>query len=381
MEIWQELLNSILFALLSAFLVAKLIALVVSLKYQGSNPTIVSYENESYFSEFPWDRVPVYENIDAEHELSPEKEKVRQIHIEDSVLGGMPPGFSLQSNEFCDRDEKCEDNYLEAEDEVILGEKPREVVSLMENVEFYFSDEISKKKVEDVSSHAGLLVKEEVEEEYFARDIQTEEKKEFRINDSSFLSDEDEWEKVENSEFDEIFGEAAVYVSSMAANLSQKIPNEVQIRLYGLHQIVTEGPCNISQPSPLKLDARAKWHVWQQLGNMNPEEAMEQYIGVVNKEFPNWNENFPEKKRKKSGSSQQSANSGGVTSVFSSFVHEEGSDDEAKLEEDHSNANEGYTAGLLQLLDQEVPVDSRDMEGQTALRYATVCETEVSPSN
>eukprot|EP01018_Ginkgo_biloba_P011999 Gb_02595 [translate_table: standard] len=103
------------------------------------------------------------------------------------------------------------------------------------------------------------------------------------------------------------------------------------------------------------------WHAWQRLGNMNPEAAMEQYISLLTEMFPSWIESIKKKNKKEEcDSSQQSASSGGMTSVFSSYMHQEGSDDEVKLEVIHTYAREADKAGLLQVLEQGVPVDLRD---------------------
>lgn len=71
---------------------------------------------------------------------------------------------------------------------------------------------------------------------------------------------EDDWEGVESTELDEAFSAATAFVAAAAADrLSQKVSNDVQLQLYGLYKIATEGPCSTPQPSPIKLTARAKW--------------------------------------------------------------------------------------------------------------------------
>lgn len=73
--------------------------------------------------------------------------------------------------------------------------------------------------------------------------------------------DDDDWEGVESTELDEAFSAATAFVAAAAADrLSQKVSNDVQLQLYGLYKIATEGPCSTPQPSPLKITARAKWY-------------------------------------------------------------------------------------------------------------------------
>lgn len=72
--------------------------------------------------------------------------------------------------------------------------------------------------------------------------------------------DDDDWEGVECTELDEAFSAATAFVAAAASDrLSQKVSNEMQLQLYGLYKIATEGPCTAPQPSALKMTARAKW--------------------------------------------------------------------------------------------------------------------------
>jgi hypothetical protein len=78
-----------------------------------------------------------------------------------------------------------------------------------------------------------------------------------RGGDGDVSSDSD-WEGVESTELDEEFSAASAFVAASAAS-GASVPEEAQLRLYGLYKIATEGPCTAPQPSALKLKARAKW--------------------------------------------------------------------------------------------------------------------------
>lgn len=81
-------------------------------------------------------------------------------------------------------------------------------------------------------------------------------------NDSDGDYDDDDWEGVESTELDEAFSAATAFVAAAAADrLSQKVSSDLQLQLYGLYKIATEGPCSTPQPSPLKMTARAKWYI------------------------------------------------------------------------------------------------------------------------
>ncbi|KAG6403429.1 hypothetical protein SASPL_135650 [Salvia splendens] len=94
----------------------------------------------------------------------------------------------------------------------------------------------------------------------------------------------DDWEGVERSELEKIFGEAMVYVES-----SQNIGEDVKLLLYGLQKAALQGPCYGSRPTPLHLSARSKWNAWQKVGNISEEIAMEKYIATLSEVIPDWN--------------------------------------------------------------------------------------------
>lgn len=84
------------------------------------------------------------------------------------------------------------------------------------------------------------------------------------VEESAVISDhsdsDDDWEGVESTELDETFSAATAFVAATAADrAAQKVSNEVQLQLYGLYKIATEGPCSAPQPSAFKMTARAKW--------------------------------------------------------------------------------------------------------------------------
>ncbi|XP_050205043.1 acyl-CoA-binding domain-containing protein 1-like isoform X2 [Mercurialis annua] len=102
--------------------------------------------------------------------------------------------------------------------------------------------------------------------------------------------DDDDWEGIERSELERVFGAAVGYVGSIsnAGDRKLSLGRDLKLQLYGLHKIATEGPCLVPQPNPLKVSARAKWNAWQQLGDISPEVAMEQYINLLWNNIPEW---------------------------------------------------------------------------------------------
>lgn len=111
-----------------------------------------------------------------------------------------------------------------------------------------------------VSEEKEPLIREKEEEEN-ADSLKASSSLDARGTDSGSESDSDsDWEGVESTELDETFSAATAFVAATAADRSSlKVSNELQLQLYALYKIATEGPCSTPQPSAIKMTARAKW--------------------------------------------------------------------------------------------------------------------------
>ncbi|XP_062185616.1 acyl-CoA-binding domain-containing protein 4-like [Phragmites australis] len=183
-------------------------------------------------------------------------------------------------------------------------------------------------------------------------------------------SDDSDWEGVESTELDEEFSAASAFVAASAAS-DTSVPEEAQLRLYGLYKIATEGPCTAPQPSALKLKARAKWNAWHKLGAMPTEEAMLEYITIVNELFPNWAVGSSTKRKDEHSIASASGSKGPMGPVFSSLMYEEEDQgNESELGDIHVSAREGATDDIVKHLVAGVDVNMRDSEGRTPLHWA-----------
>ncbi|XP_024991732.1 acyl-CoA-binding domain-containing protein 1-like [Cynara cardunculus var. scolymus] len=224
---------------------------------------------------------------------------------------------------------------------------------------------------EGITSESGWKSAEEVKRTD-RKDIGSSSEKELLVDEekrvaaTSSDSSDDDWEGVETTELDEAFSAATAFVAATAADRSsQKVSNDLQLQLYGLYKIATEGPCGVPQPSAIKMTARAKWNAWHKLGAMSPEEAMQKYIEIITELYPTWADGSTSKRRGVNYSNDAPP----MGPVFSTFMHEE-SGNELKLDAIHAFAREGDTENLLKCVHGGVSVDTKDSEGRTALHWA-----------
>ncbi|KAG6511873.1 hypothetical protein ZIOFF_029952 [Zingiber officinale] len=179
-----------------------------------------------------------------------------------------------------------EPQRLDLEKEEIAEEVPQKG-DFIEQKEGFARDEEAEEDVVELGG-ANAVENEDV--------IAVEEK------DGLLLDGEDDWEGIERSELEKLFGVAAEFVSSeKGGDAVSKLSDEAQLLLYGLHKVATEGPCYEPKPMTLMVSARSKWYAWQRLGNMNPEAAMEEYIGLLNNSIPGWMVQEPVEQAKGNG--------------------------------------------------------------------------------
>lgn len=71
---------------------------------------------------------------------------------------------------------------------------------------------------------------------------------------------------------------------AQSKELAERPSNETLLQLYSLYKQATEGDCNAEPPSNIfDFVAKAKYNAWNDLKGLTKENAMQQYIDLVNK--------------------------------------------------------------------------------------------------
>lgn len=63
---------------------------------------------------------------------------------------------------------------------------------------------------------------------------------------------------------------------------TERPSNDVLLKLYALYKQSTEGDCQGKRPGFTDMVGRAKYDAWAELKGTSNEEAMQQYVDLVN---------------------------------------------------------------------------------------------------
>lgn len=81
-------------------------------------------------------------------------------------------------------------------------------------------------------------------------------------------------------ELNELFEQAI----ADSKTLTERPSNETLLQLYSLYKQATEGDVNVDAPAnPFDFVSRAKYEAWSSLQGKPKQEAMQEYIELVNK--------------------------------------------------------------------------------------------------
>lgn len=201
-------------------------------------------------------------------------------------------------------------------------------------------------------------------------------------------------DRLEGEELEREFESAADRVR----DLIQTASRDQLLYLYARYKQVKVGKCNTAKPGFFDFEGQRKWQAWKQLGDMEPEQAMQEYISCVNVLDP-------EGSTKERRGAERRTGFGGAA-VSSLYQEEEMIREEDKNIFDYCRENNidhiskaigsqkvdvntkdeegrallhwacdrGHKELVSVLLQHKADINSQDNEGQTALHYASACE-------
>ncbi|XP_061834548.1 acyl-CoA-binding domain-containing protein 6 [Nerophis lumbriciformis] len=181
------------------------------------------------------------------------------------------------------------------------------------------------------------------------------------------------------------------------ADLVQTASRDQLLYLYARFKQVKVGKCNTQKPGFFDFEGQRKWQAWKQLGDMEVEQAMQEYISCVNVLDS-------EGSQRESRGAERRTGFGGAT--VSSLYQEETIREEDKNIFDYCRENNikhitnaitsqkvdvntkdeegrallhwacdrGHKELVAVLLQHKADINNQDNEGQTALHYASACE-------
>lgn len=75
------------------------------------------------------------------------------------------------------------------------------------------------------------------------------------------------------------FNDAVEFVKN--GQPSRKLSNDEKLKTYALFKQATEGNVHSSRPGMFNVTARAKWDAWEKEKGKSKEEAMQEYVDLV----------------------------------------------------------------------------------------------------
>ncbi|XP_013856222.1 acyl-CoA-binding domain-containing protein 6 [Austrofundulus limnaeus] len=200
-------------------------------------------------------------------------------------------------------------------------------------------------------------------------------------------------DQMEGDELEREFESAADRVG----DLIQTASRDQLLYLYARYKQVKVGKCNTAKPGFFDFEGQRKWQAWKQLGDMDTEQAMREYISCVNVLDPEGStkERRGAERRTGFGGAAVSSlyqeemireedknifdycrenNIENVRKAISSQKVDVNTKDEEGRALLHWACDRGHKELVSLLLQHKADINCQDNEGQTALHYASACE-------
>ncbi|XP_061895530.1 acyl-CoA-binding domain-containing protein 6 [Entelurus aequoreus] len=181
------------------------------------------------------------------------------------------------------------------------------------------------------------------------------------------------------------------------ADLVQTASRDQLLYLYARFKQVKVGKCNTQKPGFFEFEGQRKWQAWKQLGDMEVEQAMQEYISCVNvldSEGSQRESRGAERRTGFGGAAVSSLyqeetireedknifdycrenNIKHITNAITSQKVDVNTKDEEGRALLHWACDRGHKELVAVLLQHKADINNQDNEGQTALHYASACE-------
>jgi len=170
-----------------------------------------------------------------------------------------------------------------------------------------------------------------------------------------------------------IFDEASQYLSG---NSRIRLSTEQKLTFYALFKQATVGPCDRPKPGLMEMVEKAKWSAWKKLGKMRKEEAIAEYVKLLDTVAPQWKQEMGDMEQEDESQHNQQhtggAGGGGLQTSpsVSRPIQPQPSSAASAPPDLCSLAADGDEAGVQSLLSSGVPLLYSNADGQTALMLA-----------
>ncbi|KAE8683534.1 Detected protein of unknown function [Hibiscus syriacus] len=266
----MELFLTAFIALVLSFLIAKIVSLAT-----GAGASVSGVDGKPVTDA---DDAIIMQDLEFAHKLKAQRTESERklIWLRKAVIIRLI--FEPEQAGFDDQGFESEKKVEESSEKVDQFEAGLKVEGFESGKEVEFVQETAKK---------SMILKPNKLRSMKSNEGARREEKKVKIENDVGDDDDDDWEEIDKSELEKVFGAAAKYIEH---NGDLGTSNDFQMELYGLHKIATEGPCREPQPLAFMASSRSKWNAWQTLGNMNPEAAMEKYVTLLSDKVPGWME-------------------------------------------------------------------------------------------
>ncbi|EGG22308.1 ankyrin repeat-containing protein [Cavenderia fasciculata] len=157
------------------------------------------------------------------------------------------------------------------------------------------------------------------------------------------------------------FDEAVKYLNT---HKIADINNDKQLFFYAHYKQATVGKCNTKQPSLFDFVGRSKWNSWNDLGNMDKEDAKIEYMTFLETLVPHWLDQVTKETEDEMNASASSTKTEKkeVKEKNHDDIFESDSDDEEAKEPAQGKGTMGPVMSRFSMVDEKILEESKNQK-------------------